>query len=270
MRAQCRGKGSPVWRIQLSPGPSGEIVLSAQGLGELTELLGEAERTPSCRVLVLEGTAGTFCRGMDLSALCADPARHVAVGARQFADCLLGLRGSSKLVLSLVDGVALAGGVGLVAAADLVLCTRASTFGLPEVVLGLLPAMVMPLLLERMLPQQARAFALGGTSIDAAAAQSIGLVDRVVESAAELEQALRTALRTALRLRPEAVARLKRLTRQLAGRPWDEGVGLGADCLVEVLSEPECIPAITGYLAGQPLPWFDRYRVPHRPSGGSS
>jgi enoyl-CoA hydratase/carnithine racemase len=264
MRAQCRGKGSPVWRIQLSPGPSGEIVLSEQGLGELITLLAEAERDAACRVLVLEGQGGTFCRGMDLSALCDDPARHVAVGARQFTECLVALHGSSKLVLCLVDGAALAGGVGLVAAADLVLCTRASTFGLPEVVLGLVPAMVMPLLLERMPPHKARAFALGGTSIDAAEALAMGLVDRVVDSTAELEPALRAALRSALRQQPAAVARLKRLTRQMIGRPWDEAIGLGAEHTVEVLSEPESIRSVASYLAGEPLPWFARYR----PAGG--
>jgi enoyl-CoA hydratase/carnithine racemase len=126
--------------------------------------------------------------------------------------------------------------------------------------------MVLPLLLERMPPQKARGFALAGASIDATEALALGLVDRVVESAADLEQALRVALRTALRQRPAAVARLKRLSRQLTGLPWDEAVRLGAQHTAEVLADPESIRALTGYLAGEPLPWFARYR----PSGGAS
>jgi enoyl-CoA hydratase/carnithine racemase len=266
MRAQCDSQDSPVWRIRLQPGEQGEIVLSAQGLDELIALLGAAERSSRCRLVALEGSDGTFCRGMDLDAAVADPSAHAAAGPRQLAECLRALRGSGRVVVALVDGVVLAGGVGLAAAADLVLATRSSTFGLPEVVVGLVPAIVLPLLLERMPAQKARRFCLRGTSIDAEQAREWGLVDRLVESAADLERAFRTVAKQVLRLEPEAVRELKRWCDRAAALPRDEAIADGAVLSAELIAEPERARQLAAFLDGEPLPWFERYRPPGDPS----
>lgn len=267
MKVECRGSDSPVWRLRMAPRPGGELVLSAPGLDELGQWLSRAEQDPHCRLVALEGAGGVFCRGMDLSAWSADPATHSATEATsRFVTALGALRGSSKLVVALVDGEALAGGVGLVAAADLVFATEASSFGLPEAVLGLVPAMVLPLLLERMAPQKARALALNATRVTASEALKLGLVDEVVADAPALEKALRTTARSALRLCPGSVARVKRLTGRLSGVSWRDGLELGARETAELMSDPAVLRVVSAYLAGESPPWFDRYP---RPKGDS-
>lgn len=266
MRVQCDSVDSPVWRLTMQPAEGGEIVLSQAGLDQLLGLLADAERSERCRMLVLEGSGGTFCRGMDLDALVVDPAAHAAAGTEQYVECLRALRSSSRVIVALVDGVALAGGVGLAAAADLVVATRRSSFGLPEAVVGLVPAMVLPLLFERMPPQKARAMALQGTAVAAEQALDWGLVDQLVEGAPELDRALRATAKQVLRLEPEAVGRLKAWCHRAAAVPVEQALTEGAALTAELAAQPERLAHIRAFLDGEPLPWFARYR----PKGGTS
>src|SRR5438477_5999325 len=95
-------------------------------------------------------------------------------------------RSNGKVTLAVVDEQALGGGVGLAAVCDYVLATERATFGLPELLLGLVPATIFPILLERMPPQRARRLALLGHTQNAAQASASGLVDEVVASDPEL------------------------------------------------------------------------------------
>ncbi len=266
MQVQCATTDSPVWRLRMTAEPPGQIVFSAAGLGQLHDYLQQAEGSEQCRVVVLEGSDGTFCRGMDLDALTADPQRHASEGVQRLADCFTAWRGSSKATIALVDGAALAGGIGLVAGADMVIATEGSTFALPELVVGLVPALVFPLLCERMSRQKARRFALTGSSIEAAEAREIGLVDRVVPAADQLERTIGRTLKQLLRVKPQAVARLKQFSDQVGALEWPAAIRAGEKCTGEMLSQTDTISAIAGFIDGEPPPWFDRYRR----TGGTS
>ncbi len=167
------------------------------------------------------------------------------------------------MVIAAVDGAAAGGGVGLVAAADLALATARATFGLPEVTLGLLPAMVFPVLLERLTPQRARMLALS-PAVSAEEALALGLVDRVVADAGALQPALRGAIKHALRCNPRRVAELKALGARMAGLPLDEALALGRGRTAEHLGDPEQAQHLRDFLAQGAMPWFARYR----PEGG--
>ncbi len=127
--------------------------------------------------LVLEGA----CAGMDANAVLLAPG-----GARQalqrYADLLLRLRGLPVPTLAMVRGPVLGGGLGLVAACEIVLAAPDARFGLPEALIGLVPGMVWPVLSERVRPARLRRLALEGAAIGAAEAVAIGLAD--VESTA--------------------------------------------------------------------------------------
>lgn len=269
MRTVCERTDAPIWRLRLEPDrDGGEIVLSAAGLERLLALCAAAAAEGSpCRALVLEGADGRFCRGMDLDALGERPAEHAGAGVEQYASCLRALRDCPRPLIALVDGDVAAGGVGLAAVADVLVATRRSTFALPEVVLGLVPAMVFPVLCERMAPQRARRLALLGQALAADEAQRLGLVDEVVADAEALEGALTRLARQLLRVQPAAVARLKRLARDVAARPFDEGLAAGAACTAALLAEPGTVAQVRAFLDGEPLPWFARYRprAPDKP-----
>ena len=180
-------------------------------------------------VVLLEGSDGVFCRGLDVQ-------RAVTVASRDlrtFADALLALRRSPKPVVAAIDGCAFGGGLGIAAAADVVLATERSTFALPEAQLGLAPAIIMPFLLERMRLQECRLWALSSYSRSADQAAAAGLVD-VLTLGAELADRTRYWVRQLARAHPAGVMHVKRLTswgQHHLERSVEEGLALTADLL---------------------------------------
>ncbi len=195
--------------------PERQNAINLELLDRLHEALSEAARQPECRVLVIEGMPGVFCTGSDLT----DPsarAEDVERGARRYFDLLRQLTEIPKPVVAAVDGTAQAGGIGLVAAADIVIATAASTFRLPEILLGMIPACVLPFLSRRIGAQAAFRLALTAQELTAGEAATLQLADQVVE---DLPNALRRIILRLERLPLEAVASLKTYRNQLAPLP---------------------------------------------------
>ena len=252
-------RGDPaVHRIRLAPGEAGGIRLDPTGVAALDAAVAEAEAGDECRAVVLEGTDGVFCEGLDLRAV-VDGVPDAAGHVHAFAALLGRLRRSPRPVVAVVDGAALGGGVGLAAAADLVVATARATFALPEVALGLVPAVVLPVLHERLGPRRARWLALT-SGIDARRAVELGLADTLVEDPALLERTLRPILRHLLRARPEAVAALKTLGDAVSAHKPDRALQLGADHTAALVSDPERVAAIRAFLEGEPAPWWRSLR----------
>ncbi len=258
MQLSCDNSAGSVWRLRLQPAGRQDIVVTEAGLQQLLAAVADAEQGEACRVLVLEGSGGQFCRGMDLQGV-ADQ-EETASGLRLFARSLSALRDCSKVVIAAVDGAVVAGGIGLAAAADMVIATEQSSFALPEVMLGLLPGMVLATLLERMAPQKVRALALTVGSLDGAEALRIGLIDKLVTDSEQLEKTLRRVVKNLLRAQPSAVAALKEVVAEAADKPFAEALELGLQATEKRLAQPSCREAIASFVAGEPLPWFDRYR----------
>jgi len=258
MRLNCDRASEVVWRVSIEPGDAEQAVIDRDGVIVLAGLLNDAEASTACRVIVLEGQEGSFCQGMDLSYLVAHPEEDVSKEAHEYARCLDRLRRLRQVVIAAVDGSANGGGVGLAAAADVTVATARSTFGLPEVVLGLVPAIVLPVLLERMTRQQARLLALSG-GVDAHQAAAWGLVDYVVTEPERLERKVRAVIKHALRCNPASVAGVKELLDQLGGLKRAEGLERGAECTAKLISDSNRLAHVEAFLKAEPLPWLARY-----------
>ncbi|MBW2735928.1 MAG: enoyl-CoA hydratase/isomerase family protein [Deltaproteobacteria bacterium] len=258
MIIHCKEEGS-VWRLRFRAAHEGAPpTITYASLEALFVALLRAQSSDHCRVLILEGEAGEFCRGMDLDDVAGgDP--HTHDGVRLYARCVSALREGPFAVVSLVDGPAVAGAVGLVAAADIALATRTSSFALPEVMLGLLPSIVLPLLMERMPEQKARFLALTPAGVSAERAEALGLIDGLCEDSVALEKAARSSIKQLLRLQPAAVGELKRFSRQCAAEPLAEGIEHGVAMTHTLVQQPMTLSAIRAFVAGEPLPWVERY-----------
>jgi enoyl-CoA hydratase/carnithine racemase len=209
----------------------------------------------SHRVILLSGRRGTFCRGMDLAALSELPAgTDLMAELEAFAACLRQIRYAAKPVVAVVDGEALAGGVGVVAACDFVIATAGSTFGLSELLFGLVPAIALPLLLERMPALGVRRWALTGRAHSAAEAQGVGLVDVVVEPQ-RLERAINHWVRQLSRANSAAVAKLKSLSAEAPGLGFEAALRRGVSVTAETLRDESVVGGIRGFLAGESAPW---------------
>jgi methylglutaconyl-CoA hydratase len=209
---------SRVLRVEVASGtatltldsPANRNALSKAMRAQLREAVTGALADDAVRVLVLDHTGRVFCSGMDLGEAAGGGAEQQ--GVREFPDLLQLLWSSPKPVLAAVRGPARAGGVGLLAACDVVVAGTSATFGFSEVRLGLVPAVISAVVLPRMLPHVAHRLMLTGEVFDAAAAAAGGLVDLAVPDE-EVTTALQAQVTALAAGAPAALAETKRLLR---------------------------------------------------------
>ena len=164
---------------------------------------------PSPGPIVLRGADGTFCDGLDIGlGEGAAGSSEIDAAIDAFAQSLALLQRSPKPTIALVDGDARGGGLGLAAACDVVVATEGSRFALPELLWGLLPALIYGPLRQRMSVQQIRLWLLLGSARTAAEAHAAGLVDEIAGSSG-LDAASRSWRRRLARPRPDAVMRMR-------------------------------------------------------------
>jgi len=158
--------------------PHNRNALSAQLRRELRDHLATAAGDDAVRVIVLDHTGPVFCAGMDLKE--AGSTGSATAGVNEFPEILTQIWTSHKPVVAKLAGPARAGGVGIVAAADIAVAAEDATFAFTEVRLGLVPAVISVTVLPRLLPRAAHELFLTGEKFDARRAVAIGLLNAAV------------------------------------------------------------------------------------------
>ncbi len=188
-------------------------------VARLLEILGEVTRDKTVRVIVLAGEGKVFSAGADLNwmkrMVTADREAN-AVDALKLADVYEALNCAPQAVIARVQGAALGGGAGLVAAADIAIAADGAKIGFTEARLGILPAVISPYVVMKIGAGQARRWFVTGARMDAAEARRIGLVHEVVP-ADELDAAVERAVFEVLQCGPTAVANCKELIEDVVG-----------------------------------------------------
>jgi methylglutaconyl-CoA hydratase len=200
--------------------PDNRNALSTRLMRELLTALTEAGDDPQTRVVVLDHTGTVFCSGADL----AETAAAASTGempANILGNILAAVATCPKPVVAVVRGPARAGGVGLVAAADLAVCATTATFAFSEVRIGVIPALISATVLPRLAPRAAAELYLTGDVFDGARAAAIGLVNLAVE-ADKIDPTVHSWCTSLLRGAPKALAATKKL---LARRPGIADLG---------------------------------------------
>jgi enoyl-CoA hydratase/carnithine racemase len=257
MEVTCADRSSPVWRVEWRSRSGGDVLIDREGVDQLIAILDRADASPGCRVLVLASAVpNQYCLGMDLAAVSEMSAGKVSRYVARFADCLTRLRYGGKAVVSLIDGQVVGGGVGLAAIADVAIATRRATFALPELVFGLLPAIVLASLLGRLPPQKARLLSFCD-GVDGQRAYELGLVDQLVDDSAGLERAARRQIKTLLRCSPEAIAGLKAFSAEATRVERRKSFVLAAERTAELVNDSRRIALVKRFLAGELPPWFE-------------
>ena len=155
----------------------------------LAGLLAGLRDVGDARVVLLTSAGSVFCSGADLVQMAPDATGlEVHEGRGLLREVVLAMRECPVPVVAVVQGLCLAGGVGLVLGCDLVIAADTAAFGLPEVDLGLWPFMVSALLARHTSPKRAMELMLSGRRVPAAEALELGLLSRVVPAGQLSEQ----------------------------------------------------------------------------------
>jgi enoyl-CoA hydratase/carnithine racemase len=202
-------------------------------VAELRRCVADAKRDDDVHVVVLTGAGDkAFCAGADLGGM-RDGASfaelHHARG--ELAHLIRELYGLGKPTIARVRGYALAGGFGLALACDLVVAADDAQFGTPEIDVGLWPHMVTVPLVRSMPPKKALELMMTGRRVDAAEAERIGFVTRVVP-VTELDAAVDDLARALAAKSPVAM----RLGRDAFYAVWDAPADEALDLLHPMLT----------------------------------
>lgn len=165
------------------------------------------------RFVLLKGNGKSFCAGADLNwmkAMKNYSQEENYNDSVRLSELFYAVKNCAVPVIGIIHGAALGGGVGLVAACDYAMGVRDAKFGLTEVNLGLIPAVISPFVIEKIGVGNARAFFLSGERFDGQKAYEIGLLHKVVDRS-ELEQAESKLVERFLATGPKASRKSKDL-----------------------------------------------------------
>jgi methylglutaconyl-CoA hydratase len=210
------------------------------------------------RAVVLAAEGKSFSAGADVNWMkrMAGYGRDENVrDALALAEMMHTLDRLPKPTVALVQGPAYGGGVGLVAACDIVIAVHEATFAVSEVRLGLIPAVISPYVVRAMGPRAARRYMLTGERFTATEAHRIGLVHEVVPSD-ELRHAGERMLGMLAENGPQAMAEAKELAFLVAG--WDADSELRRETarrIAERRASPEGREGLAAFLEKRKPAW---------------
>ncbi len=237
--------------------PAVHNAFNPEVIAGITEVCHEVRADPALRVLVVQGAGSSFCAGADLNwmrdSLAFTREENLADATRLDA-MFTALDTLPQAVVARVHGAALGGGVGLVCCADYAIAAEEAVFGLTEVRLGLLPAVIARFVAARIGFGHARALFVTGRRIRAAQALAIGLVHEVV-AADQLDHAVERVVADLLRCGPQAIAMSKELLRAARVLPVDQMRQYAIEAIATARTGAEGQAGLRAFLARQLPPW---------------
>ena len=164
--------------------PERRNAIGPQMVNELLYALGDAHEDDDVRAIVLTGEGKAFCAGGDFAQMSGGATDGPELPPRgDYADLLLAMVRAEKPIVARVNGHAMGGGLGLVAASTFAIADTTAKLGTPEVDVGLFPMMIMAVL-ARLVPRRALLdMMLLGKKLSAEEARAIGLVNEVAVAA---------------------------------------------------------------------------------------
>jgi len=247
----------PVARLHLTR-PDVHNAFDDVFISEMNEALGQLAGRSDVRIVVLAGEGKSFCAGADLNWMkralgyTRDENRR---DARAMAEMFRRLCELPQAVVARVHGAAIGGGVGLVACCDIAIASDAAKFGLAEVKLGILPAVISPFVIGKIGAGAAREYFLTGARFDAAEARRIGLVNRVV-TAEKLDEAVDGIANDLLTSGPEAIAHTKQLIRFVANATMDAALDHAVEAICERRTSREGQEGMNAFLEKRKADWI--------------
>lgn len=203
--------------------PDKRNALNASVIAGIVDGFRRAHEDNDVRVIVLTGTGDkAFCAGVDLQ-----PGAGFAFDLSQpnlaYADMLRAAQNATKPTIARINGVCMAGGIGLLCMTDMAVAADNVIFGLPEVKVGVFPMQVLSLLQTIAPPRLVREWCFTGEPFSASEAKEAGLLNYVVP-ATELDAKVEWLVGRLTDKSPTAIRRGKYAMRALASMSFDQGI----------------------------------------------
>jgi methylglutaconyl-CoA hydratase len=230
--------------------PANRNALSARLLDQLAAGFHDATNDPEVRVVVLTGSGSVFCSGADLSERGSGSS-----APNRMPEILTAIVEGPVPVIARVNGHARAGGLGLIAAADMAVATEAATFAFTEVRVGVAPAMILVPTLSVVDRRFLARMALTGARFSAPDAAAAGLLSAVTYDDLELDRWVAIRTEEILQSAPGAVRATKELLRSLPELSFSEGLSVAAARSAELFAGAEAAEGMAAFLEKRRPSW---------------
>jgi methylglutaconyl-CoA hydratase len=227
-------------------------------IADIAAAFADVEASPDTRVVVVAGRGPAFCAGADLHWMRAMASFSHAdnhADALRVARMFHAVHSCSKPVVARVHGDAFGGGVGLVAACDVVVALDSVGFVLSEVKLGIVAATISPHVVRAMGARQAARYMLTAERFGATRAHELGLVHELAD-AATLDATVDRICHSLLAASPAALAATKKLLADVVEAPLDDVLlAATAKCIADARVSPEGREGIAAFLEKRVPSW---------------
>ncbi len=214
----------------------------------------------SVRGITFRGKEGVFCAGADLKAIKSNldgkPKKEdvirFSIAAGKFFESINTL---PQVTVMVIEGAAMAGGLGLACSGDFIITHKDTRFSLTETMIGLTPAQISPFVIQRLGFAKGKQLMLTAAQINGEEAVNIGLADFVGNKGSELEELERKIKTQVLKCAPGAVAETKRLIGLIANIPREEMVFKAGESFAERVLSDEGREGIASFLEKRKPGW---------------
>lgn len=237
--------------------PEARNVLDTDTMAALSDGLMRASEDPQVRVLVITGEGRAFCAGADLKgASAADTESFTSEGPMALVAVLEQILDCPKPTIARVQGHVAGGGNGLVAACDFAVAADDVHFAFSEVRVGVAPAVISVVCLDRMNRRDGIELLLLGERVSAERAAQAGLINRAVPRD-DLDSTVAEFVDALARGGPQALAATKQLLRRVPGMERSEAFAWTAEVSAHLFNSDEAKAGMMAFLSKQPAPWID-------------
>ena len=227
--------------------------LSMALIDALLAALARAREDANVRAVIVCSAQKVFCAGLDLDIIRGKRAIETKGFLEKLYFALNDMQyRMGKPTIAAVDGAVRAGGIGLMAACDLVVVHESTTFALTEVRIGVAAAIISVPILRRVPAGKIAAAMLTGERFDAAEARSIGLVTHVTPDVAATVAELCAGIRAGA---PRAVTETKRMLRVVPTLPRDEAFESMRELSDELFAGPDAAKGMAAFAEKRTAVW---------------
>lgn len=257
LELEMNGSVATVWMNR----PDRHNAFNETLIRELTLAIEALSTDERVRVLVLAGRGVSFSAGADLAWMKRQGAASVEdniADAAAMGNMFLALRDCPKPVIARVQGAAIGGGMGLVAACDIAVAAPDAVFATSEVRLALIPAVISPLVAAAIGERQCRRYFLTGERMGVQQAYTLGLVHEMSEKDG-LDDAVARMAADLLKGAPGAVREAKALLTRVTGRRFDGAlVSETAKLIAARRASDEAREGLSAFLEKRTPGWVDQ------------
>ena len=201
-------RDGPVATVSLNR-PDVRNAMNPVMISEITAVFTAFNTDDDVRVIILRGEGNVFCAGGDLNWMkdvLGQTEAEVVEDSRLLLNMYRSINDSPKLVIASLRGAAVAGGLGIISCADVVIAEAQTKFCISEVKIGLVPGIIAAFILPRMGPGWFRYLSKTAILFDTDTARSAGLIHEIANDDADLDARIADHTKRALEASPDAIA----------------------------------------------------------------